>query len=118
MWCVADAHYLSLANTEALGQPSVIDCGVLFQSFFRLRYRGREHAFSFGITLSFCRGGNTLASYVSPLVANAYGVAAALWVGAGICLFCVLCTIPLIILDVRAEKRIEELQLARGAAEN
>jgi hypothetical protein len=87
-------------------------CGVVF--FFLSwrrpsprRYRGREHAFSFGISLSFCRGGNSLAAFLSPLVAKQYGVAASQWLGAGVCLLCVLCTIPLIILDVQAERKIK-----------
>jgi MFS family permease len=81
-------------------------------------FGGREHAFSFGITLSFCRGGNSLAGFLSPLVADTYGVAAALWLGAIICFLCVLCTVILIPLDLMAERKLkamnERTELQKG----
>lgn len=47
-----------------------------------------------------------------------YGVAAALWVGAGICLFCVLCTIVLMPLDAYAEKKIKRMNEEMGIVES
>ena len=54
--------------------------------------------------------------YLSPLVAKQFGVAASQWLGAAVCLLCVLCTIPLVILDMQAERKIKAAAAAAAAA--
>jgi len=86
------------------GESSTVAQNVILAQW----YRGRELTFSFGITLSFCRGGSVLNNALSPWLAQKFGLDFALWFGAILCAVCVACTVILIPLDLRAEAIIKK----------
>jgi MFS family permease len=79
-------------------------------------YKGRELAFSFGISLSFCRGGSVLNNNLSPYLADKVNLEFSLWFGAILCSFCVVCVLILIPIDLRAETQIKAAKKKAGDA--
>ena len=59
-------------------------------------FAGRELAFSFGITLSFCRSGSVLNNYFSPYLAEKLSLDFSVWFGAIVCAACVACIFALV----------------------
>ena len=80
-------------------------------------YRGRELAFTFGISLSFCRGGSVLNNNLSPMLVEKFGLGFAFWFGAGLCLFCVLCIVVLLPIDMWGDRIVarHNRRIAAGA---
>ncbi len=66
-------------------------------------FRGRELALSFGITLAIMRLGTLFSFNGISSVAGRFGVDAALWVAAGLCVFSLLCNFVYFAMDRRGE---------------
>ena len=70
-------------------------------------FTGKELAFAFGFNLSFCRLGSVVNNLISPRIVAERGVPAALWFGAVLCFFSLLCAVAIIPLDTHAEAVLE-----------
>ncbi len=66
-------------------------------------FRGRELALSFGVTLAIMRLGTLFSFNSISSVAGRFGVDAALWVAAGLCLFSLLCNLVYFVMDRHGE---------------
>ena len=72
-------------------------------------YAGRELAFSFGITLSFCRGGSVLNNYFSPFLAEKLGLNFSVCFGAAVCAACVVCIFILAPYEIATARALKTL---------
>jgi MFS family permease len=69
-------------------------------------FRGKELALSFGVTLAIMRLGTLFSFNGISSVASRFGVGAALWVAAGLCVFSLLCNLVYFAMDWRGERAL------------
>jgi MFS family permease len=72
-------------------------------------FAGRELAFSFGITLSFCRSGSVLNNYFSPFLAEKLSLDFSVWFGAIVCAACVACIFALVPYELATSAALKRL---------
>ena len=77
-------------------------------------FRGRELALSFGITLAIARLGTLFSFNGISSVSSRFGVQAALWVAAGLCVFSLLCNLVYFAMDKHGERALGLAEAGAG----
>jgi MFS family permease len=77
-------------------------------------FRGRELALSFGITLAIARLGTLFSFNGISSVSSRFGVEAALWVAAALCLFSLLCNLVYFAMDKHGERALGLAEAGAG----
>jgi MFS family permease len=77
-------------------------------------FRGKELAFSFGVTLTIMRLGTLFSFNGISSVATRFGVSEALWVAAGLCVFSLLCNLVYFGMDRHGEKALGLAEAGAG----
>jgi len=77
-------------------------------------FRGRELALSFGITLAIARMGTLFSFNGISSVSSRYGVEAALWVAAALCVFSLLCNLVYFAMDKHGERALGLAEAGAG----
>ena len=77
-------------------------------------FRGKELAFSFGITLTLARLGTLFSFNSASATASVFGWQAALWVAVLLCVLSLLCALVYWVMDRRAEKPLQLQEAGAG----
>jgi MFS family permease len=77
-------------------------------------FRGKELALSFGVTLTIMRLGTLFSFNGISSVASHFGVDAALWVAAGLCVFSLLCNLVYFAMDRHGERALGLAEAGAG----
>ena len=77
-------------------------------------FRGKELAFSFGLTLAIARLGTLFSFNTEELIASRLGWQAALWAAAGLCVLSLLANVVYYVMDRRGEKALGLAEAGSG----
>lgn len=112
---VATAHNVVVAGIGRLVFGAGSESLVVAQSAILSRwFRGRELAFSFGLTLAIARLGTLFSFNTEELIASRLGWQTALWAAAGLCVLSLLANVVYYVLDRRGEEALGLAEAGSG----